>query len=209
LVVAEHGEWDLISELSEQERTLMRTVPDQRRTQFAAGRIAAHAALRMLAGSESACHVGRAPNGAPRFPVGICGSISHCADQSVALACSADHVIGVGVDLALRSGLRSGSERFLYATQAERDRLHARAGRDHTAVALAAKEAVIKALGSLAISGARTGVELAHECAKPVAGRWPADHTVVWSALRSRHYVLGLAFVLVASAGAGPRRDRG
>ena len=67
----------------------------KRRREFQAGRTAARQVLAKLGCAETA--VGKLKNGAPDWPAGISGSISHTDDLAVAAAMTA--AIGFGIDL--------------------------------------------------------------------------------------------------------------
>lgn len=69
----------------------------RRRLDHAAGRMAAATAMQSLIGR--AASVGRAPDGAPLWPQGITGAISHSGGRAVALLGDARHHFGLGVDL--------------------------------------------------------------------------------------------------------------
>lgn len=70
----------------------------RRARDFAAGRQAAADALAALTGRE-ASPVGRRPGGAPEWPRGIVGAISHSDGLAVALVGCAERYAGLGVDL--------------------------------------------------------------------------------------------------------------
>ena len=68
----------------------------KRRAEFAAGRHAAALALSRFGCAEP---VQREPSGAPRWPAGFVGSISHGAGVAVAVAARAGNYRGVGIDV--------------------------------------------------------------------------------------------------------------
>lgn len=68
---------------------------EKRRREFQAGRTAARQALTKLGYAKTA--VGKLNNGAPDWPAGICGSISHTDDLAVAALLKS--AIGFGIDL--------------------------------------------------------------------------------------------------------------
>lgn len=72
-----------------------RAVP-KRRAEFAAGRYASALALARFGCSEP---VLREPSGAPRWPVGFVGSISHGAGVAVAVAARSNDYRGLGIDV--------------------------------------------------------------------------------------------------------------
>jgi enterobactin synthetase component D len=111
-----------------------------RRADFLAGRLAAAEAMRRL-GIEAGGVLGRTSQGAPAWPVGVAGSISH--HSGVACAVVSDVADGVGVDitpLLAESQLRAVVRRCL--TDPERERWQS--ARD-VAVVFAAKESIYKA----------------------------------------------------------------
>jgi 4'-phosphopantetheinyl transferase EntD len=68
----------------------------KRRAEFAAGRHASALALSRFGCSEA---VQREPSGAPRFPTGFVGSISHGAGVAVAVVARARDYRGLGIDV--------------------------------------------------------------------------------------------------------------
>ncbi|WP_062763227.1 4'-phosphopantetheinyl transferase [Falsirhodobacter sp. alg1] len=79
------------------DRTLVGHARSKRRAEFRAGRIAASRAGMALAGTPFIA--GRGADGAPVWPRGLRGSISHSAGQAVALLGRADAWSGLGVDI--------------------------------------------------------------------------------------------------------------
>lgn len=69
----------------------------KRKHQFAAGRIAARAALVQL--GNAACEIPRSPNGQPCWPQGVVGSISHTNDMAVAVVAPKSTTVSVGIDI--------------------------------------------------------------------------------------------------------------
>ncbi|MGA5038913.1 4'-phosphopantetheinyl transferase family protein [Streptomyces capoamus] len=68
----------------------------RRRAEFAAGRWCAHRALTALCGASPA--VPRGPRGAPVWPPGVVGSITHCAGFRAAAVCRSRDARGLGLD---------------------------------------------------------------------------------------------------------------
>jgi enterobactin synthetase component D len=66
---------------------------------FVGGRLCAEIALGHAGLERQLCVVGRSVDGAPCWPSGWCGSISHDATEAVALAAPADLVDALGVDV--------------------------------------------------------------------------------------------------------------
>ena len=111
-----------------------------RRADFLAGRLAAAEAMRRL-GIEPGGVLGRTSEGAPAWPVGVAGSISH--HSGVACAVVSDAAAGVGVDitpLLAESQLRAVVRRCLIDPERERWQ-----SPHEVAVVFAAKESIYKA----------------------------------------------------------------
>lgn len=72
-------------------------VVEARRLQFSCGRACARAALASLGWPAEAIPVGGA--GAPVWPAGIVGSISHCRDEAVAAVARSADLRAVGIDV--------------------------------------------------------------------------------------------------------------
>lgn len=109
-----------------------------RRSDFLMGRLAAVEALRRLGAQGS---VGRSPDGAPVWPEGIAGSLTH--HSGVAAAVVGRDLAGLGVDICPRlegDRLRAVVRQCL--TEAERERW---ASEDAATLAFAAKESIYKA----------------------------------------------------------------
>jgi enterobactin synthetase component D len=81
-----------------------------RRMQFRAGRFCAMEAVRRLDPRRPPMTIGRAERGAPVWPSGVVGSITHTEGFVSAAAARADEVRGLGID----------SERIVSAEQAQR-----------------------------------------------------------------------------------------
>ena len=109
-----------------------------RRSDFLMGRLAAVEALRRL-GAEGS--VGRSPDGAPVWPAGIAGSLTH--HSGVAAAVVGRDLEGLGIDICPRlegDRLRAVVRQCL--TEAERE---AWASEEAATLAFAAKESIYKA----------------------------------------------------------------
>jgi enterobactin synthetase component D / holo-[acyl-carrier protein] synthase len=88
------------------EQVLVRTAAPRRRAEFTAGRACARAALAALGLPEAPVLTGRA--GEPHWPVGVTGSITHCAGyRACAVARTAD-VAALGIDAEPDAGLPAG-----------------------------------------------------------------------------------------------------
>jgi 4'-phosphopantetheinyl transferase EntD len=129
----------------------------RRRDEFLTGRATARRAL-VDAGYEPVA-VPRGERGAPVWPDGVVGSISHAGGWCVAVVGRAgvdDDVRGIGVDLHCSGGLDDPAVRVWVLTPWER--VHDR-GCGYVDVVFAAKEAVFKAVN-------------------PATGRWLEHHDV-------------------------------
>ncbi|WP_162197183.1 4'-phosphopantetheinyl transferase family protein [Loktanella sp. S4079] len=119
---------------------------ERRAAQHDAGRRAAAAAGMDLTGMS--CLAGRGADGAPEWPNGLCGSISHCGGCSVAMVGALAHWSGLGIDIEQHLNTDIAAEIAPVAlTQSEQDEF----GCDPLQVALAfsAKESLFKALNPL------------------------------------------------------------
>jgi 4'-phosphopantetheinyl transferase EntD len=79
----------------EEEAAIARAVP-KRRMEFASARGCAHAALTRL--GEPPVPILRGPRGAPLWPAGVAGSITHCAGYRAAAVARTSDIITVGLD---------------------------------------------------------------------------------------------------------------
>ena len=128
------------------EEALVAGAAAKRRREFATGR---HCARRALAGLGVApAPVLRGEMGAPRWPAGIVGSITHCAGYRAAAVARARDVLTTGVDAEPDEGLPAGVL-DLVALPGERERLHALSaaepGTCWDRLLFSAKESVYKA----------------------------------------------------------------
>lgn len=94
------------------EATLDRAVPKRRR-EYAAGRAAARRALSKLGVSPTA--ILTLQDRTPKWPVGIVGSISHCAGCCVAVVARSSDAAGLGIDAEEASPLSSDVLRMVSA----------------------------------------------------------------------------------------------
>ncbi|MFG2603311.1 4'-phosphopantetheinyl transferase [Streptomyces sp. NPDC048514] len=83
-------------ELFASEATVCADAGPRRRAEFTAGRWCAHRALAALGGAPAA--VPRGPRGAPVWPMGVVGSITHCAGFRAAAVCRSRDASGLGLD---------------------------------------------------------------------------------------------------------------
>jgi enterobactin synthetase component D len=96
----------------------------QRRAEFLAGRYAAGLALEAL-GCASAWSVGRGEDGAPHWPAGFIGSITHGAGVIAAATARSEALAGIGIDVERRIAMETEhelSERITHTGEIERVR---------------------------------------------------------------------------------------
>jgi 4'-phosphopantetheinyl transferase EntD len=129
-----------------QEAAIVERVSDKRRREFTAGRECARIALGKLGVAPAPILVGE--RGAPRWPEGIVGSITHCDGYRAAAAAHASDVAAIGMDAEPDDPLPRGVLDVI-SLPAERARLAALA-REGPAVCwdrllFSAKESVYKA----------------------------------------------------------------
>ncbi len=137
------GEW-LLGDPGHPRRVLLETVPvtpaDSTAAQHRAGRDAAAAALRRAGSATTA--VGRRRSGAPVFPDGYAGSVTHA--HGLAVSAVAPGALSVGVDLEFRLPPLH-LHRFLL-DDAERTLLWPEGDQEQLRRLFTAKEAAFKAL---------------------------------------------------------------
>ncbi|WP_127481000.1 4'-phosphopantetheinyl transferase family protein [Nocardioides pantholopis] len=132
---------DALAPLPDAEAPLVAGAPPARRAQFAVGRRMAREAL--AACGVPVAGLGADELGAPRWPTGLVGSISHVPDLAAA-AVSTD-LRGVGVDVAHRSPL--GREQVvILLDDEERRTVESVAGAFGGVAGFAVKEATYKAV---------------------------------------------------------------
>jgi 4'-phosphopantetheinyl transferase EntD len=105
----------------EEEAVVARAVA-KRRTEFATARYCARAALRRLGVPPAPILPGE--RGAPQWPDGIVGSMTHCAGYRAAAVARRSEVVSIGVDAEPHDALPDGVLRLI-ALDAERDMLAA------------------------------------------------------------------------------------
>ena len=91
--------------LSPQEDALVAKAAPKRRREFALGRACARAALAALDHGDAV--IGRHDNGAPYWPDGVVGSITHTSGYAAALVADAARFSGVGLDAERVGGVTS------------------------------------------------------------------------------------------------------
>lgn len=131
------------------EEALVEKSAPKRRREFALGRACARSALEGLGHGDAM--IGRGANGAPLWPEGIIGSITHTKDYAAAVVGEAWHFSGIGVDAERVGGVSQDLWPRLF-DDAERDHLmeldQADQGRIATLL-FSAKEACYKAWGGV------------------------------------------------------------
>ena len=106
--------------LDPQEATLVAGGSDKRRRDFTLGRSCAHEALAVL--GYGVAVVGKSEDGAPLWPAGVVGSITHTTGYAAALVAEARHISGVGLDAERVGGVTENLWPRLF-DGAERDHL--------------------------------------------------------------------------------------
>lgn len=131
-----------------EEETLVANAAPKRRRDFALGRACAHRALTALGIRDAV--IGRQSNGAPLWPDGVVGSITHTSGYAAALAADASRFSGAGLD-AERVGAVSPDIWPTLFGAGERGYLERLEGEDRALCAtlfFCAKEACYKAWGT-------------------------------------------------------------
>jgi phosphopantetheine--protein transferase-like protein len=132
------GEW--LHDFSHAQR-LRPSVSLSRRQEFTSGRHCASQALKCL-GVSMDCSMIPDEDGLPTWPNGFVGSISHCREQVVAVAASADAVVCVGIDIEDVNRLSpAAADRILSETEMD----WVRGSRRLASLVFSAKEAIYKA----------------------------------------------------------------
>ena len=184
-----------------QEAAIVERVSDKRRREFIAGRECARIALGKLGVAPAPILIGE--RGAPQWPPGIVGSITHCDGYRAAVAAHASDVAAIGMDAEPDDPLPRGVLDVI-SLPAERDRLPALAGEGPAVcwdrLLFSAKESVYKAwfpltgrwLGfedaevTITADGAFTARLLAEPpppCTASFAGRWLASGGLILTAI--------------------------
>ncbi len=156
-----------------EEREVISRAVAKRRGEFATGRACARAALAKLGLPPAAILPGE--RGAPRWPAGVAGSITHCAGYRAAAVARVGDVVSLGVDAEPNDELPAGVLDFISLEQ-ERAWLPgliaARPGVSWDRLLFCAKESVYKAWFPL--TGRWLGFEQAEITVDPEAGTFAA-----------------------------------
>jgi 4'-phosphopantetheinyl transferase EntD len=134
--------------LHPEEAALVAGAVEKRRREFALGRACARAAL-VAMGADMAA-IGRGPGGAPLWPAGMVGSITHTQGYACAVVGAAQHFSALGVDAERVGGVGDDLLPRLF-DDAERARLMAMDDAQRRVAAtlgFSAKEACFKAWGA-------------------------------------------------------------
>jgi 4'-phosphopantetheinyl transferase EntD len=139
------GDLPDVSLFPEEAAVIARAI-EKRRREFATSRACARAALAKLGVPPAPILPG--PRGAPRWPAGVVGSITHCAGYRASAVALDRDVVTIGVDAEPHERLPAGV-REAVAFDGERDRLEALEARSPDTcwdrILFCAKEAVYKA----------------------------------------------------------------
>lgn len=133
------------------EAAMVESAGPKRRRDFALGRFCAHAALARMDRDAPAIAIGAA--GAPAWPAGIIGSITHTRGYAAAVAASRDAFSAIGIDAERVGGVAEALMPRLFGT-AEREWLMAQDAEKRAVlltVFFSAKEAFYKAFGGQAV----------------------------------------------------------
>ena len=130
-----------------------------RRADYIAGRLCASSTVERLGGRN--LHVGRRSDGAPLWPYGLCGSISHIHGQALAVASPIRTYRSLGVDVErILSPTQANALTPMILTHAERSRFDEYPPELAATTVFSLKEALFKLLHPL------TGVMFFHEQAE-------------------------------------------
>lgn len=110
-----------LSSLFPEEAAVVAASVDVRRREFATARACARAALGLLGVAPAPLLPG--PRGAPRWPDGIVGSMTHCTGYRAAAVARSSDLVSVGVDAERNEPLPNDGVRDLVTLPAERERL--------------------------------------------------------------------------------------
>ncbi|MER6996182.1 4'-phosphopantetheinyl transferase superfamily protein [Streptomyces sp. NPDC000410] len=162
------------SELYEEEKALIATSVEQRRREFATVRGCARAALARL--GVPPAPILRGERGAPRWPHGIVGSMTHCAGYRAAAVARAEDMVSIGIDAEPNEPMPNAGTLDLVTLPEERRWLSGMAPRRPDVcwdrLVFSAKESVYKAWFPL--TGRWLGFEDALVTVDPQAGTFHA-----------------------------------
>jgi 4'-phosphopantetheinyl transferase EntD len=95
-VVAAAADHDLSGPLADEERVAIARAVPSRRAEFRTGRLLARRALTAIGAPVTTLPVGR--SGAPRWPEGVVGTITHCPGLRACAVARRDDHAGIGID---------------------------------------------------------------------------------------------------------------
>ena len=169
------------------ELAVVATASQRRRREFATARGCAHAALAGLGLPPAAILPDR--RGAPIWPEGVVGSITHCSGYRAAAVAPAGQVAAVGLDAEPNRPLRTDGMLDVIAREQERARLAELAGQGPGVcwdkLLFSAKEAVYKAWFPL--TGRWLGFEEACVDFDPASGTFTAQLLVPGPVVNGGH----------------------
>ncbi len=116
----------------------------RKRSEFAAGRAAAHWALNQI-GFSNAFPILRGQKGEPLWPEGIAGSITHCYPWNVAVAAKCSNPMAIGVDLETTGRMKGTDISELVCHSTELNWVRSGNLQERLTMIFSAKEAVYKA----------------------------------------------------------------
>jgi 4'-phosphopantetheinyl transferase EntD len=196
---AEDAGLDEVPELYPVEEKLIAGASERRRREFAEARWCAREALRRLGVAPGA--IPATPDGAPVWPEGVVGSITHKGGYRAAVVVRREDLAGIGIDAEPDQRLPEGVLETI-ASPAELDRVEALLERSPgiawDRLLFCAKEAAVKAaqplgLGLAGVRSVRVTLELeavgrtfsalagAAETTRPIEGRWASTSGLLLS----------------------------
>ena len=185
-----------------QEAAIVERASDKRRREFTVGRECARIALGKLGVAPAPILIGE--RGAPRWPEGIVGSITHCDGYRAAAVAYADDVAAIGLDAEPDDPLPRGVLDVI-SLPAERARLAALAGEGSAVcwdrLLFSAKESVYKAWFPL--TGRWLGFEDADVTITPAGtftARLVAEPQPPWTASFAGRWLASGGLILTAIA---------
>jgi len=147
VVVAETFSDDCVPVLFPEENAIIAMAVESRRREFAAGRACARAALAKL--GQPPVPILSGPRGAPRWPEGVVGSITHCPGYRAAAVAWTRDVVSLGLDAEPNKPLPDHGMLDFISTESERVRLAGLADKTPSVswerLLFSAKESVYKA----------------------------------------------------------------
>lgn len=134
---------DRWSALFDEEQQALSSARERRRQGYASARCSAHQALRRRGASPAP--IGRAESGAPLWPAGVRGSLTHSAELAAACVVGASHSVGIDIEHTGRMS-PGAAERVLTSEERSTLDLTETSGLERATLIFSAKEAVYKAI---------------------------------------------------------------